>query len=579
MLRTARGEPLGERGHRQNGRVVTSEQRVVAGRYRLRRLLGQGSMGTVWEAYDEFLHRPVAVKEVRLPPGIPEAEADELRERTLREARAIAVVSHPNVITLHDVAREDADPFVVMEYLPARSLAELVREFGPLTVPQAATVGYAVAAGLAAAHQAGITHRDVKPGNVLVAEDGRVKLTDFGIARNVSELTMTRTGIMLGSPAYIAPEVAAGREVTPAADLWGLGATLFAAVEGRAPYDPDAPVLETLSTVVHGDVPRPDPERAGPLAEIIAALMVKDPERRPELAEIRQRLHPLLAPPGTSLFPEAADAVPTKVERPVAPPEPTDEQAPPPVEEPPPLAADPGPLPFVPATPAAPRQARRGRGFWASALVLLTATVLFAMAAVGGFALARVIGAKPVLPPPSRVAPAPPPPAPLDEVTETRGDASTMAGEQGGVYTVPVPRGWTRFVEQRATENLPNSTRVRYVSPDGAQQLYVERFPAFYPDHKLVRYLEALKRESPRYTELSRIETALGAGPEQALELAYTTIDAPADGAGSNRITFANLIPNGIDLWILAVTVPIEQEDTGRTKLFNKIAPGFRVAR
>src|SRR5690348_14898194 len=154
------------------------EQRVVAGRYRLRRLLGQGSMGRVWEAYDEFLCRPVAVKEVLLPPGIPDSEADELRERTLREARAIAVVSHPNVITLHDVARENGQPFVVMEYMPARSLAELLRELGTLSEPQAATVGFAVAAGLDAAHQAGITHRDVKPGNVLLAEDGRVKLTD-----------------------------------------------------------------------------------------------------------------------------------------------------------------------------------------------------------------------------------------------------------------------------------------------------------------------------------------------------------------------------------------------------------------
>ena len=142
--------------------------RLVAGRYRLRRRLGQGSMGTVWEAYDEFLRRPVAVKEVLLPPGVPDAEADELRERTLREARAIAALSHPNVITLHDVAREDGEPFVVTEYMAAQSLAELLAALGPLDTAAAATIGDAVAAGLAAAHQVGITHRDVKPGNVLV---------------------------------------------------------------------------------------------------------------------------------------------------------------------------------------------------------------------------------------------------------------------------------------------------------------------------------------------------------------------------------------------------------------------------
>jgi serine/threonine protein kinase len=170
-------------------------------------------MGTVWSAYDEFLHRPVAVKEVLLPPGVPASQADELRERTLREARAIAVLSHPNVIILHDVARENGEPFVVMELLPSRSLAHLLRDHGPLSVEQAAAVGNAVAAALEAAHAAGITHRDVKPGNVLVAADGRIKLTDFGIARNVSEATMTRTGMMLGSPAYIAPEVASGGAV------------------------------------------------------------------------------------------------------------------------------------------------------------------------------------------------------------------------------------------------------------------------------------------------------------------------------------------------------------------------------
>ena len=201
---------------------------MIAGRYRLRSVLGSGSMGTVWSAYDEFLHRQVAVKEMKVPPGIPASQADELRERTLREARAIAVLSHPNVIVLHDVAREHDQPFVVMELLPSRSLAHILRDHGPLTVEQAAAVGIAVASALECAHEAGITHRDVKPGNVLVASDGRIKLTDFGIARNVSEATMTRTGIMLGSPAYIAPEVASGGAVTPAADLWGLGATLYA---------------------------------------------------------------------------------------------------------------------------------------------------------------------------------------------------------------------------------------------------------------------------------------------------------------------------------------------------------------
>ncbi|HEX2301091.1 MAG TPA: serine/threonine-protein kinase, partial [Pseudonocardiaceae bacterium] len=240
-------------------------------------------MGTVWSAHDEVLGRAVAVKEVLLPPGIPDAEADVLRERSLREARAIAVLSHPNVVTLYDVVREGGAPFVVMELVASHSLAEMLRT-GPLPAPRVMTIGAAVAAALQAAHAAGITHRDVKPGNVLVAHDGRIKLTDFGIARNPADQTMTATGLMLGSPAYIAPEVASGGQVSPAADLWGLGATLFAAVEGRPPYDAGDP-LTTVSAVVLGEVPAPS--CSGVLGEVIRGLMVKDPAARMTLAQVR----------------------------------------------------------------------------------------------------------------------------------------------------------------------------------------------------------------------------------------------------------------------------------------------------
>jgi tRNA A-37 threonylcarbamoyl transferase component Bud32 len=559
------------------------EQRVVAGRYRLRRLLGQGSMGTVWEAYDEYLQRPVAVKEVRQPPGMPRAEADELRERTLREARAIAVVSHPNVITLHDVAREGEDPFVVMEYMPARNLSELLRAFGPLEVPHAATVGYAVAAGLAAAHEAGITHRDVKPGNVLVAQDGRVKLTDFGISRNVAEMTMTSTGIMLGSPAYIAPEVASGKEVTPAADLWGLGATLFAAVEGRPPYDPDGPVLETLSAVVNGEVPTPS--HAGPLTEVIAALMVKDPAGRASLADVRKMLHPLLPPPGTPIYTANLEDVPTRgVIAPVpvtarSAPEPETPAATPAV---PALAADPGPLPFLMPGPGAPARRPRRPGRLRATLVTLTAVVLFVAAAGGGFALARVLSGRPVLPPAQTAAPAPPSSPKLDELAlvPTPGDASTLAGEQGGGYSVPVPRGWSKFVEQRATPGLPNSSRLHYLSPDGTQDLTVERFPSFYPKLSINAYVGLVRKQVPDVAH-SQLDTPPN-GPEPALELTYKTTDVARNVGsgearrGADRITFAHVLPVGADLWVVSMTVPIDLEDSGHT-LFNKIAPGFSV--
>jgi eukaryotic-like serine/threonine-protein kinase len=564
--------------------------RVIAGRYRLRRRLGQGSMGTVWEAYDEFLRRPVAVKAVLLPPGIPDTEADELRERTLREARAIAALSHPNVITLHDVARENGDPFVVTEYMPAHSLAELLRVLGPLDTTVAAAIADAVAAGLAAAHDVGITHRDVKPGNVLVGGNGQVKLTDFGIARNVSERTMTSTGIMLGSPSYIAPEVAAGREVTPAADLWGLGATLFAMVEGHAPYDHDGTALEIVNLVVQGEVPRPS--ATGPLAEVVAALMVKEPGDRISLAEVRNRLHPLLPSPTTPLLSADdltkladPDKQPTKLTpkpKPAAPPLP-----PPPAQAPaqadvPQLAPAPGPLPFE----ATARRAmpRRGRGRAASAVLVVVAIVLFCAAAGGGFALARVVGGEPLLPPTTTTQPAPTP-APSTKVPDLKlqtGDAATVNGVQGGGYAVSVPAGWMRFVEERAIDEDLRSTRIYYVSNDGRQMLTVERFYGYFPDHSTSDYVDSLADdEHQTYTKSDPTPIKGLDDGQPAAQLTYRTktkAENLAPGARNlNRVTFANLLPLGGDLWVLAVTVPVDQEDTGRSQLFDRITQTFRV--
>ena len=298
---------------RQNGAVSSPEddqERRIAGRYRLSSLLGSGAMGTVWSGYDDVLQRRVAVKELKVPPGVPEHEALEVRERIMREARALGGLSHPNIITVFDVVDVGGEPMVVLEMVPSRNLAMMISEQGSLTVQQAAVVGFATAGGLRAAHRSGITHRDVKPGNVLVADDGRVKLTDFGIARNAADAPMTSAGLVLGSPAYIAPEVAAGQPVTPAADLWGLGATLFAALEGRPPYDVHGDPVSTITEVVDGEVPRP--RGSGPVAEVIAALMVKDPDERIPLDEVRLRLRPLIDDPDDPVYPGSPDA-PTMV--------------------------------------------------------------------------------------------------------------------------------------------------------------------------------------------------------------------------------------------------------------------------
>ncbi|OXM61747.1 MULTISPECIES: serine/threonine-protein kinase [Amycolatopsis] len=576
---------------------------MVAGRYRLRSVLGSGSMGTVWSAYDEFLHRPVAVKEILLPPGVTAGQADELRERTLREARAIAVLSHPNVITLHDVARQDGEPFVVMELLPSHSLAELIRDHGPLSVEQAAAVGDAVAAALGAAHNAGITHRDVKPGNVLVAEDGRIKLTDFGIARNVSDASMTRTGMTLGSPAYIAPEVASGKAVTPAADLWGLGATLFCAVEGHPPYDADGDPLETIGKVVKGEVPRPSP---GPLAPLITALMAKEPRDRLPLAQVRRRLYPILEKAPRVLFgPEMFAAASGQRE------EATDTReisARPAVDDGPAetsgeLAADPGPLPFGPSRPeasgelaadpgplpfgrpadtlAAPRPAVGtlvtpapvGRSTAATVVLVAASIVLFLAAAFGGFVAARVIGAQPVAPPSredtSGLS------APQPTVFERRtGEASSVKGVQDGTFTVDVPSGWTRFTSSQAGDDLPLSTLVQFVSADGSQMLAVNHFPKYFPGNDIDDYVKALEksRSSGEFRMVSQAKLA----EQDGRTMMYRTIDRAPAGSVS-RTTYAKVFKQGTSLWAVSVTVPTEQEGTAKTALYDRILPTFQV--
>jgi serine/threonine protein kinase len=282
------------------------QPRRIGGRYRLSALLGSGAMGTVWSGYDEVLQRRIAVKELKIPPGVPAREALDMRERIMREARALGGLSHPNIITVFDVVVVDDAPVVVLEMVPSRDLATMIAEHGALSEEQAAVIGFTTAGALRAAHRSGITHRDIKPGNVLVADDGRVKLTDFGIARNVADAPMTSAGLVLGSPAYIAPEVAAGQPVTPAADLWGLGATLFAAVEGRPPYDVQGDPVRTITEVVDGDVPKP--RTTGPVADVIAALMVKDPAGRMALEDVRRRLRPLILDPDDPVYPGSPDA-------------------------------------------------------------------------------------------------------------------------------------------------------------------------------------------------------------------------------------------------------------------------------
>jgi hypothetical protein len=253
------------------------EGRLLAGRYRLASVVGRGGMGTVWRARDETLDREVAVKEVVLPAGLGDDERENRHRRTLREARASARLNHPGVVTVHDVVDEDDRPWIVMELVRARSLQELVDEDGPLPPGRVAAIGGQIAGALRAAHAMGILHRDVKPANVLVADDDRAVLTDFGIAQLAGDATLTGTGLLMGSPAYMSPERVNGDPAIPASDLWALGATLYAATEGKAPHH-RSDAMAVLAAVMTQDVP--PPKNAGPLAPVLTGLLERDPVRR-----------------------------------------------------------------------------------------------------------------------------------------------------------------------------------------------------------------------------------------------------------------------------------------------------------
>ncbi|QKG25270.1 serine/threonine-protein kinase [Actinomadura verrucosospora] len=253
------------------------EGRLLAGRYRLLSVVGRGGMGTVWRALDETLDREVAVKEVLLPSGLSDEERHTRHQRTLREARASARLNHPGVVTVHDVVDEDDRPWIVMELVQARSLQEIVDEDGPLPPGRVAEVGRQIIGALRAAHAIGILHRDVKPANVLVAADDRAVLTDFGIAQMAGDATLTGTGLIMGSPAYMPPERVNGDRAIPASDLWALGATLYAACEGKAPHH-RSDAMAVLAAVMTQDVP--PPRNAGPLAPVLLGLLERDPVRR-----------------------------------------------------------------------------------------------------------------------------------------------------------------------------------------------------------------------------------------------------------------------------------------------------------
>jgi serine/threonine protein kinase len=268
--------------------AAPDDGRLIAERYRLRKWIGSGAMGEVWQAMDERLNRIVAAKSLLLPVGLSPPDAEILRQRSFREGRIAARLQHPNAIAVYDVASDDGRPVLIMEYMASRSLAEVIDEDGPLTPDQVAHIGAQAASALAAAHAASIVHRDIKPGNILLGPDGTTKITDFGISRATGDITVTKTGVLTGTPAYLSPEAARGQVTGSPSDVFALGATLYAAVEGEPPFGRDDNTMALLHLIATGKVN--PPKRAGILGATLQKMLRDDPSTRPTMKQLTEEL-------------------------------------------------------------------------------------------------------------------------------------------------------------------------------------------------------------------------------------------------------------------------------------------------
>ncbi|WP_328901845.1 MULTISPECIES: serine/threonine-protein kinase [unclassified Streptomyces] len=529
---------------------------LLAGRYRLGDVLGRGGMGKVWRAHDEVLHRTVAVKE--LTAGLYVAESDRivLHQRTQKEARAAARITHPGVVTVHDVVEYDNRPWIVMQYVDGPSLADRAKESGgEIDAREAARIGLHVLGALRAAHGAGVLHRDVKPGNVLLARDGRVLLTDFGIAAIEGDSTITRTGELVGSIDYLAPERVRGGDPGPASDLWSLGATLYTAVEGRSPFRRTSPI-STMQAVVTEEPP--PPARAGALAPVITALLRKEPEDRPSAAETERML--LEAMEGRA--PRSAQAfVPTQQ---------VSEEM---------LrggtAVLPRPGPVIQPGPAPARAARRSR--WR------TTVVVIALAAVvgGGAGIAAMLYAHrteaagttdggtsahgsrtpgPVTPTPTPT----PTPSPSDTVAQDVPDGWRRVVDPSG-FSVLLPEGWKRVV----TDN-----NIDYTPDGGGHYFRVSSDPA--PDYNnsydhMVELEKNLAERLPEYRQIELNTNLYRDRPGSIWEFTWTEKNGEARHA-IDQMYFAK---DGGPEYALYMTGPADDWDNTRDR-FNAILRSWR---
>ncbi|MFD7786637.1 serine/threonine-protein kinase [Streptomyces nojiriensis] len=491
---------------------------VLAGRYRLVEPIGRGGMGKVWRAHDELLHRTVAVKELTAGLYVAQADRDVMHARTQKEARAAARIQHPAVVTVHDVLEHDDRPWIVMEYIDGPSLADAAKAAGRIEPREAARIGLHVLGALRAAHAVGVLHRDVKPGNVLLAKDGRVLLTDFGIAAIEGDSSITRTGEIVGSIDYLAPERVTGGIPDPSSDLWSLGATLYTAVEARSPFRRTSPI-SSLQAVVNDEPPAL--RQAGALGPIITALLRKDPTERPSAEEAERMLlqamegrEPKAAQayvPTRAVTPEELAPAQERFEVPVVPAEPVPTAAP--------TASATEHLPPAATTTAIPDPARGWRG--RAVVVALVAALL---GGGGVFGVLKYTGDTGKDDAPDKVATSAGPPAGWTKVTDPTG------------FSLFVPEGWRRQMDGDQIDYTPDNGKhfIRIAadpSPDYpnpyAHLLDLEQQVQKRLDYKKERLNQNTFRDSTRAAlwDFSWTEKGTHAGPRRAIEQMYIAPD------------------------------------------------------
>jgi eukaryotic-like serine/threonine-protein kinase len=492
-------------------------QETIAGRYRVLREVGRGGMGSVWLCRDERLGRQVAVKQV----GHVTGEAPDLA-RAMREARSSAPLNHPHVVAIYDAIDEGDQIWLVMEYVEGRTLAQIIAEDGSVPAERAAEIGAQVADGLAAAHARGTVHRDIKPSNILIGPDGRAKISDFGISRTAGEDTLTQTGMLSGTPSYLSPEIARGEDPSPASDAWALGATLFAAVEGRPPYASLPNPLATLANIA--GQPPPRPERAGVLTEPISRMMDPDPQSRWAVADAAHALRRIHARHRTDRTREetaafgpgvgAVAAATATQPHPAPTAEPTPEPTPTPTEQP--------PVPSPPAQTPAPAPDQRPRRRRAVLLVLGIVAVLVILAGLGTYLLS-------------------------DDPTTTAGDTTEPSGDAGQTGSAP-------------EETNPGNAQGEAAAPSGSasREAFVEDYYAALPDDTETGWSQlspGFQREVGSYQEYDgfwstidsvAVEDTQAAGPGAVdATLVYTT-----DGSSQSEVRRIELTGNEGDYLI-----------------------------